>query len=249
VKLVSIITPSYNSEVYILKAYDSILSQSYSNWEWLVTDDSSDDGSWEILKRLSSKDKRVKIVRNATNLGAAESRNQCLIRAKGEFIAFLDSDDIWLPKKLEKQISFMGEAINFSFTAFEEIDFGGKLLNKTVGIGYRGEYEYQDILSKKVTIGCLTVVLRASSFDEIKFPLLACHEDFALWLKLLRKCKKAHVINEVLAHYRVLPGSLSRNKFKVSIGQWKIYREQEKLNLMASFTNFISYIARGLMKR
>ncbi|MGI2095225.1 glycosyltransferase family 2 protein [Shewanella oncorhynchi] len=246
---VSIITPAYNAERWILKTYQSIKSQTYTNWEWLITDDCSADNTLNILNNLAEEDHRVRVFSNATNSGAAVSRNNSIANAAGDFLAFIDSDDLWLPNKLEKQLAFMGEEIAFSFTAYELIDASENRLNKTVDSTQQGGFSYQDMLRKKATLGCSTVMLRRTSFKDISMPLIRTGQDYALWLKLLKNGQKAYVLNDILTQYRILPDSISRNKVKKAIRQWEIYREIESLGFIESSINFCFYAHRAVFRK
>ncbi|MEZ9412517.1 glycosyltransferase family 2 protein [Vibrio lentus] len=246
---VSIITPAYNAEKWIFRTYQSIQSQTYTNWEWLITDDCSSDGTLAILNDLAKSDCRVKVFKNKRNSGAAVSRNNSLSNATGEFLAFIDSDDIWLSNKIEMQLNFMGGDIDFSFTAYELIDELENQLNKTVDSSQQGDFSYNDMLRKKATIGCSTVLLRRSGFRDITMPLIRTGQDYALWLKLLKTGKKAHVLNEVLTQYRILPDSISRNKFKKAKRQWQIYRKIERLSLIESSISFCFYAYRAVFRK
>ncbi|CAH7299545.1 putative teichuronic acid biosynthesis glycosyltransferase TuaG [Vibrio chagasii] len=246
---VSIITPVYNSQDSINETYQSIAGQSHTDWEWLVTDDCSSDLSLNILNEIAQNDQRVKVLCNSNNSGAAVSRNYALQHVTGEFLAFIDSDDIWLPNKLEAQLKFMNGDIDFSFTAYELIDASGERLMKTVDTSQKGSFSYNDMLRKKATMGCSTVLLRRSSFNDITMPLIRTGQDYALWLKLLKTGKKAHVLNEVLTQYRILPDSISRNKFKKAKRQWQIYREIERLGFFESSMNFCFYAYRAVFRK
>lgn len=247
--MISIITATYNSEKEILKTYQSLNTQTYTNWEWLITDDCSSDNTYELVCELANKDNRIKTFKNNINSGAAVSRNKSLSEAQGEFIAFVDSDDIWLPTKLAEQLEFMGSDINFSFTAYGLIDESGKLLNKTVDEHQSGSFSYEDMLRKKATLGCSTVMLRRNAFDDISMPLLRTGQDYATWLKLLKSDINAHLLNKVLTYYRIMPNSISRNKFKKAKRQWQIYREVEKLHLIKSIVCFSFYAWRAIFRK
>ncbi|EOG1815092.1 TPA: glycosyltransferase [Enterobacter hormaechei subsp. steigerwaltii] len=250
--LISVIMPSYNSADTISASIESILSQSYQNWELLITDDGSTDGTLEILSAYAEKDSRIKFFSNSKNSGAAVSRNNSIKHSKGAFLAFLDSDDIWLKNKLQKQLSFMNVTQNndFSFTSYSLIDENGKHLGKTVDMQGDGlSFSYHDMLRKKATLGCSTVMLRKSSFEDISMPLIRTGQDYALWLKLLKTGKNAYLLNEVLTEYRILPNSISRNKFKKSKRQWQIYREIEKLNFLSAGVCFAFYAWRAVFRR
>lgn len=247
--LITIITASYNSGEYIEETYNSIKSQTHENWEWLVTDDCSSDNTVAILSELAHLDSRISVFTNTVNSGAAVTRNVSLSHAKGDFIAFIDSDDLWLPEKLEKQIQFMNRGCDFSFTAYELIDGQGRSLDKVVDANQFGEFTYNDQLKKKATLGCSTVMLRRSAFTDINMPLLRTGQDYALWLKLLKTGRNAHILNAVLSKYRVLPNSISRNKFKKAKRQWQIYREIERINFSNSVINFCFYAWRAVFRK
>ncbi|HBC3436998.1 glycosyltransferase family 2 protein [Vibrio parahaemolyticus] len=246
---VSIVTALYNSEPWIRETYLSIKSQSFKNWEWLVTDDCSTDNSVAVIEEIMSSDSRVKLFKNKVNSGAAVSRNNSIAHATGDFIAFLDSDDLWSNTKLEKQLFYMGDEIDFCFTAYELIDGTGQSLNKTVDSSNSGSFSYSDMLKKKATLGCSTVILRNNVFKDISMPLLRTGQDYALWLKLLKQNQRAYLLNEVLSQYRILPNSISRNKIKKSKRQWEIYRDIEKLNLFYSSICFLSYAFRAIFRK
>lgn len=246
---VSIITPAYNAEDWILKTYQSINNQTHTKWEWLITDDCSSDETLNILNKLAKEDNRVRVFSNIKNSGAAVSRNNSILNATGNFLAFIDSDDLWHPNKIEKQLAFMGQGIAFSFTAYELIDASENRLNKSVDSSQEGSFSYQDMLRKKATLGCSTVMLRKSSFDDISMPLIRTGQDYALWLKLLKTGQKAYLLNDILTQYRILPDSISRNKVKKAKRQWQIYREIEDLGVIESSVNFCFYAWRAVFRK
>jgi len=247
--MISIITATFNSINEIEATYNSINQQGFNDWEWLITDDCSGDNTYEVLKAIAVKDSRVKIFKNTINSGAAVSRNNSISHANGNFVAFIDSDDLWLPNKLEKQLVFMGDNIDFSFTAYDLVDEKGDALNQTVDANQSGTFSYEDMLKKKATLGCSTVMLRRCAFKDINMPLLRTGQDYATWLKLLKTGVNAHLFNEVLTRYRIMPNSISRNKFKKAIRQWQIYRQTEKLNFFDSFVNFGFYAWRAVFRK
>lgn len=246
--LISIVTATYNSFPFIESTYNSIKSQSHQDWEWLVTDDASSDETLQLLMKFASFDSRVKVFHNSVNLGAAEARNVSISHASGEFIAFIDSDDLWNRQKLEKQISFMNSNVDFSFTAYRLIDEHGGSLNKNIDLNKSGSFTYEDMLRKKATLGCSTVMLRKSRFTDLRMPLLRTGQDYATWLKLLRGGTRAFVLPEVLSSYRILPNSISRNKLKKAKRQWQIYRQVEQLSILKSSTCFLNYAWRAVFR-
>jgi teichuronic acid biosynthesis glycosyltransferase TuaG len=239
--LVSIITATYNSEKFIYDTYRCLKDQSYENWEWIVTDDCSADSTLAILNTLKLEDSRITIFQNKINSGAAVSRNNSLRYSKGDFIAFIDSDDMWYPDKLKKQLKFMNEGIDFSFTSFEMVDENGKSLNRIIDNVPLEPLDYHCMLKKQATLGCSTVMLRKKAFDKIQMPLIRTGQDYATWLSLLKKNTKAHLYTEVLTKYRIVKGSISRNKFKKALRQWEIYRKVEGINIPKSCYYFIHY--------
>jgi glycosyltransferase involved in cell wall biosynthesis len=248
--LVSIITATYNSSGLIIDTYESILKQSFQSWEWIVTDDCSTDDTFEMLEKLAKNDNRIVIFKNNKNSGAAVSRNNSLSYAQGKFVAFIDSDDRWLPDKLEKHINFMEKSnADFSFTAYELINERGIVTGQQIDTHLQGFVTYEDMLKKKATLGCSTVIVRANAFGVIKMPLLRTGQDYATWLKLLKQGKKAFPLTEVLTQYRILPNSISRNKIKKAKRQWQIYRKVEALTLSKSIVCFCFYAWRAIFRK
>lgn len=209
---VSIITPNFNAVNFINETINSVLSQTYKNWELLIQDDCSTDGSYEKALEWAEKDSRIKVERNPKNSGAAISRNNAIARSKGDYIAFLDSDDLWLPEKLEKQLSFMQENnCDFSYTRYELINANGKKLGKRVRIPNRltyGKYLFH------CYTGCLTVMYDAKKLGKEPGPNVKNNNDYALFLPLVKKSKNAKGIQQVYGFYRIVGKSVSRNKFK-----------------------------------
>lgn len=248
--LISIITASYNCEDFIKKTYDSIASQTYKHWEWIVTDDCSSDSTLECLRKISLNDSRVKVFLNDVNSGAAVSRNNSISKSQGDYLAFIDSDDVWYTEKLEQQLSIMeSNDLEFSFTAYELIDESGKSLNRLIDFEQCEAIGYKDMLKKKATVGCSTVMLRKNAFNDLSMPLIRTGQDYALWLKLLKLGAKAYPINKVLTQYRIVPGSISRNKFKKAKRQWEIYRKIERLSLFNTVICFSFYAWRAVFRK
>ena len=210
--LISIITPNFNGEKFITQTIESVISQTYSNWEMIIVDDYSSDKSYEIALDYSKKDSRIKVIRNETNLGAAISRNRAIDIAKGEYITFLDSDDLWEPKKLELQLHFMQDNnCDFSFTRYNLIDENNQSLNKTARIIKK--LTYYKYLHHCYT-GCLTVMYRFNIAKDIRSFNIKNNNDYGLFLQVVKNAKNALGINEILAHYRIRKSSISRNKMK-----------------------------------
>ena len=186
---------------------------------------------------------------NENNLGAAVSRNNSIKRSQGEIIAFLDSDDLWLKEKLELHIAYMEDKrADISFTPYYLINESGQQLNKLVDLQCTGKYSYEEMLRKKATMGCCTVLVRKSAFDDILMPLIKAGQDYALWLKLLKTNKHAYIFNTPLSKYRLVSNSLSRNKSKKALKIWQVYREIEKLNILKASYVFSHYAIRAFFK-
>lgn len=246
---VSIITPTYNSSSYIESAVTSIINQTYTNWELLIVDDCSSDKTLTIASEFAKLDSRITIFRNNKNMGAAAARNLAMSHAKGDFLAFLDSDDIWHPMKLSKQLDFMRKNnIAFSFTSYEVIDRHGVPSGKLIDCASKRVFNYKDMLAKKATLGCSTVMLNRLMVGNISMPSIRTGQDYALWLSILKKGLSAHLLPETLTFYRITPGSISSNKLKKAMRQWFIYREIEKISFTMTCFYFLSYAFRATFR-
>ena len=246
----SIIMATYNSSKYIKETINSIIQQSTNDWELLITDDCSTDETFDILKRYADKYKSIKAWKNDVNSGAAVARNYSIKNAQGRYIAFLDSDDLWYPEKLKYHLAFMEKNdAALSFTSYELIDENSKSLAKVVDKQDLGWINYDDLLRKKSTFGCSTVVVDRDKIGDFKMPLLRTGQDYATWLQLIKISGKAIHYPQVLTRYRITPGSISRNKFKKAKRQWQIYRQQENLNLYNSLVCFLFYAYRAIFRR
>ncbi|TRX57398.1 glycosyltransferase family 2 protein [Thalassomonas sp. M1454] len=246
---ISIIMATYNSALYVEQSIQSIIKQSYDNWELIITDDCSTDSTPDIIERYSEVYADIHVYKNSKNQGAAISRNRSLAEAKGRFIAFLDSDDIWLPSKLELQLDFMlSKEVIISFTGYELIDENGNQKNKVIDGNDLGLLSYKDLLKKKATFGCSTVLIDSSKTDEIRMPLLRTGQDYATWLSILKKIDFAHHFPLILTQYRITPGSISRNKFKKAKRQWQIYRLEEQLPIWEACYCFLFYACRAVFR-
>ena len=244
--LVSIIMPSYNTASFIEETIQSVLNQTYTNWELIIVDDCSTDNTDEVLENI--KDSRIRYFKNDKNSGAAVSRNKALREARGQWIAYLDSDDIWMPQKLEKQIHFMEtNGYAFSYTNYEEIDVNG---NKT-GVRVTGP--------KKITKtgmfnycwpGCLTVMFDANKIGLIQIEDIKKNNDYAMWLKVCRKAN-CYLLDEILGQYRKgRVGSVSTHSIKTMIGwHYKLYHEAEQMGKIQSLFNTGRNLIFGFYKK
>ena len=222
--LVSIVMPSYNTEKYVRETIDSVIAQTYTNWELIIVDDCSTDNSVQVIKSIG--DFRIKLLINEKNSGAAVSRNKALREARGKWIAFLDSDDLWVNDKLEKQIKFM-ESNNyvFSYTNYIEINEN----NEELGIIVTGP----KIITKRQMFnycwpGCLSVMYNAEIVGLVQIDDLKKNNDYAMWLKVIKKAK-CYLLNETLAKYRIRKGSISNHsKLKLIKHHYYLFRISEK---------------------
>lgn len=236
--LVSIIMPTYNSQTFIEKSIDAIIQQTYLNWELLITDDCSEDNTFEIIKKYELADERIKVFRLKSNSGAGVARNNSIKHASGRFIAFCDSDDRWFQEKLDKQIQFMLEnRMAFSYTNYEIVDDNEKKIGVFIS---PPKITYKDML-KQDKIGCLTAIYDAEILGKHFMPPLRKRQDWALWLNILKKTPFALGLNETLAIYKKRGDSISSNKFKLVKYIWHVYRYEQKMPLFLALYHLIMY--------
>ncbi|PMO34029.1 glycosyltransferase family 2 protein [Vibrio breoganii] len=244
---VSIITPSFKSLHYIMDCINSVHAQTYTNFEMLIVDDASPDDSAAYIER-NLPDERFKLIKLKSNVGAAAARNEALRVASGRYIAFLDSDDIWYPSKLEKQLEFMtANNYSFTFTSYELIDEKGNRVQKNVTVPK--EIDFKGYMGNTI-IGCLTVIIDTKDIKPFLMPNLRSSHDMALWGDImLDNDIKAYGLDEVLAYYRLVSTSNTSNKFKAAKEVWIVYRNHFKLSRFRSIFFFLSYAANALIKR
>ena len=234
--LVSVIMPSYNTGRFIAESIESVLAQTYTKWELLIVDDASTDNTDEVVadvkKRHCERSEAILYFKNDCNRGAAYSRNLALREAKGEWIAFLDSDDLWLPEKLEKQLKFMSDnGCKFSGTGRVQIDEDDKPLNRYIRsphhVGKLGMFLY-------CWPGCLTVVYHVPTVGLVQIADLKKNNDYAIWLKVIKK-SDFYAFDEVLAKYRVRKKSISHDSFKKLVrSHYDLFKVGECMNSISS---------------
>lgn len=237
--LVSIITPAYNSAATIQATIDSVVAQTYKNWEMLVVIDSgTKDSTPQIVEASAKTHPQIRLVVVPEGKGLALSRNFALKQAKGQFVAFLDSDDLWLPAKLEKQVRAIKLAdATMAAHAFRRLSFDGKKAGRLLSVPKL--VTYNDLLKNNV-IGCLTVLIDQSKSGPLQF-LETKHEDYLLWLQILKQGHKCIGVQEDLARYRIVPASRSANKMEMAKVRWKILRQHEHLGLAESLYYLSQY--------
>lgn len=243
--LVSVIMPSYNSAKFICEAVDSVIAQTYKNWELIIIDDCSTDKSLTILGQYD--DQRIRVIKSMENNGAAVTRNKGIEQANGRFIAFLDCDDIWHKDKLWLSLKFMmSNDYIFVCTDYtvvnERKDFITEYKPK------KDKYGYKQIL-KHNCIGCSTVVIDREMLTDVYMPTAAVkREDFACWLKILKQGRKAYVLHRSLTVYRRRNSSVSSRKAKMAKYQWNVYRKVEKLSIIKSMYYLMHWAIKGVFK-
>jgi len=245
--LVSIITPLYNGEKYVSQTIDSVLAQTYLNWEMIIINDGSKDDSEKIVEEYVKKDNRIKLFSQA-NGGSASARNNGIRRAKGQYIALLDADDLWESFFLESQLKLMKEKDTLLvYGSHKRIDEVGNECLKPFVVPK--EVTYYDIL-KTCSISCLTGVYDTSVYGKfyLNEDLKSLRDDHLFWLNILKKTKVAYGNKDIIASYRILGNSVSRNKKKVIIPQFNIYYKFEKLGLFRSVYYLASWAINGFIK-
>lgn len=214
----------FNSEDFISETIESVINQSYTNWELLLIDDASHDSSVQIAEDFISRHSNIRLLKNKVNSGAAMSRNKGIAEAKGDFIAFLDADDLWLPEKLEKQLDFMNFAnCDVCFSSYDQIDEAGNPLDRRINA--LPVLTYKKLL-KSNYIGNLTGIYNSKILGKISSPNLRKRQDWLLWLAAIKKSgKPAKSLQEPLAFYRLRPESMSSNKFNLLKYNYAVYKK------------------------
>ena len=242
---VSVVMPSYNAEKYISEAIQSVIAQTYENWELLIIDDCSTDSTANIVKQFSDVDSRITLYSNPKNMGVALTRNKGMNLAKGSWIALLDSDDVWHKDKLEKQlVAAENTGADIIYCSYSLMDKNGEHLSDFI-VPERTSYD--DMLRKSV-LSCSTVLLRSSILSAHCFFTNYYHEDYVFWLELLKSGYTAVASPGILADSRIVDGSRSNDKLKSARNRWLIYREIEKLSLGKSVRVFAAYAFNGFIK-
>lgn len=230
--LVSVIMPAYKCAALLRESVASVQAQTLPDWELLIVDDCSPDDTYETAQELAAQDHRIRAFQTAGNAGPGEARNVALANANGVYAAFLDSDDLWRPEKLERQIAFMKEkSARFSCTAYDRVDESGALLGRVWPFP---EADYRKVLYTGNPVGNSTAMFLREGLEALRVPPIRKRNDFALWLEMLHTVPKVYGIQEPLAVYRVRESSVSSNKRKLIAYQWQLYREIEGLNVARS---------------
>ena len=246
-KLVSIITPSFNSSRFIDSCIVSVLDQDYKDWEMLIVDDCSKDDSRDKILSYAKKDSRIRYFFLEQNIGAAGARNVAIRASKGRYIAFLDSDDMWYSNKLSEQIHIMRKNdLGFTFTSYDVVQEQNTDIVNTISVP--SKINYHGYL-KNTIIGCLTVILDKKITGDFEMPEVRSSHDMALWLLIMRRGIIAYGINSPLSRYRLVDSSNTSDKLRAAKDVWLVYRKIERLNLLYSAICFTCYTFNAIRKR
>jgi len=230
-RLVSIIMPAYNCAKYIGETIESVLEQTYDNWELVIVDDNSSDNTEDVIKEYIKSNKKIVYYKLTVNSGAAAARNKAMELASGTYYAFLDSDDIWFPEKLEQQISFMKRSnAYFSCTAYTKIDEEGNSLERIIVPA--DKISYSDLL--KACPGNSTVMFDTTELGKYTIPDIRKRNDYILWLMVIKEAGFLHGLKKPLASHRVRSNSVSSNKISLLKYHWRIYRHMEGISWLKS---------------
>lgn len=244
--LVTVIMPAYNAERFLEEAVRSVLKQTFTDWELLILEDCATDGTFALAEKLAAEDDRITLLKNEKNMGVARTRNRGFELARGKYVALLDSDDIWHPEKLERQIARLEETGgDFSYTSYAIVDVEGKKCKADFLVP--GEVTYKDQLTRNA-IGCSTVMLKASLLKDYRFATDFFHEDYVLWIQLLRDGHRAVGCQEILVDWRYVENSRSFNKVKAAKNRWRIYRDYLKMPLHERVCAFAVYAVTSVIK-
>lgn len=246
--LVSIITPTYNSKDYIMDSVVSVINQTYSKWELIIVDDCSIDGTRDVLENIKHMDSRIKVIYSDVNSGPGVSRNIGLNNSTGQYIAFLDSDDIWSSTKLSSQIDYLCEKeAAICHTSFSFIDENGNARKGRVNVSEVADLETN---LRRTEIGTSTAIIDRYIVSEVfYFPSMRARQDLKLWIYLLGLGYKSVGLDKSLVSYRVRSGSVSSNKFKMLYVTLKVYLSIKELTFLKRISCYISYVKNAIRKR
>jgi teichuronic acid biosynthesis glycosyltransferase TuaG len=243
--LVSIITPAFRVAAVIGQTIESVLAQTHGEWEMLIADDCSPDETREVVRAWTRRDPRIKLIEMPRNGGPAQARNAAIDAARGRWLAFLDSDDLWLPDKLERSLAHArAHDAALVFTGFRRIDAQGQRTGRYLGVPRT--LSYRQLLGN-TAIATSTVLVNRQRAGPVRMRT-TYYDDFDCWLRILERGHLAHGLDQDLMRYRVMSASVSRNKRRSAAMVWRAYRELERLSLPASAWYFTQYAVRGLLK-
>lgn len=242
---ISIVMPARNAAAHLLRAVSSVQAQTREDWELIIADDGSTDGTLDLARDLAAHDPRIRPLAppDSGQRGAAKARNRAIAAARGRYLGFLDADDEWLPEKLARQLGWMEkQGLAITFTGFWR---------------QRAEQRHEVKVPARVTrrqllrgnvIGGLTVICDREKLAPVEVPALRLRQDYALWLDLLSRTEAAHGLQEPLAIYHVTPGSLSSNRWRATQATWRMYRDHAGLGRVAATWCLASHVIRRLLR-
>lgn len=247
--VVSILTPAYRAEAFLEETVRSVIAQTFTAWELIIINDGSPDGTGALAERLAKEDPRITVLHRETPSGRpAVPRNLALDHARGRYLALLDADDLWYPEKLERQLAFITRyGASFSCTAYGRISETGS----RQGVVHVPLRATRSRLLMNNTVGCLTVMIDRERFPDLRFDessSIRGREDYGLWLRLLESERYVYGLDEVLADYRVVNGSVSRNKWEMARGQWRVFRQSARLSVIQASLYMISWAFFGYLR-
>lgn len=243
--LISVVMPNYNGHRFVEQAIDSVLSQTYQNFELLVVDDCSKDDSLQLIKQKAQRDSRIRVIALEKNDGVANARNVGIREAKGKYIALLDNDDLWTVDKLERQLAIAEKGADIVYCSYDFIDEQNNEIKKPFIVPQ--QTNFNKMLASSV-ISCSTSFIKTELMKSYPFNSEFYHEDYVLWMELLRVCPTAYGDEKVLMHYRQVTGSRSNKKGNAAKERWNTYRKALKLNVVTSAWAFVRYAVNGVMK-
>lgn len=243
---VSVVMPAYNAERYIEEAIRSVMGQTFQNWELLVLDDCSTDSTAAVVEKLAEEDSRIVFLRNPQNMGVARTRNRALDLCRGNYVALLDSDDVWTSDKLQKQLDLAAETgADIIYCSYGIINEHG--VHTCEDFIVPKETDFETFLTRSV-ISCSTALLSAKITKQYRFHTDFYHEDLELWYRLLRDGFTARGVTDVLAQYRVMDGTRASNKLRNARFRWRIYRDAMGFSVWKSTKLLTRYAILGLRK-
>lgn len=243
--LISVVMPNYNGHRFVERSIDSVLSQTYQNFELIVVDDCSKDDSLSLIQHKAQSDSRIRVIALEHNAGVANARNVGIKEAKGEYIALLDNDDLWTEDKLERQLALAQKGADIVYCSYDFVDEQSNPIKKPFIVPL--QTNFSEMLASSV-ISCSSCLIKTELMQAHPFDPSFYHEDYVLWMELLRVCPVAYGDRQVLMHYRQVTGSRSNKKGNAAKERWNTYRKALKLNVLTSAWAFVRYAVNGVMK-
>lgn len=243
--LISVVMPNYNGHRFVEQAIDSVLNQTYSNFELIIVDDCSQDDSLAIIQKKANCDSRIHVIALEKNVGVANVRNIGIRVAKGQYIALLDNDDLWVNDKLERQLVIAQKGVDIVYCSYDFIDEKNRTIKRPFVVP--NKTDFNKMLASSV-ISCSTSFIKTELMKKYPFQSEYYHEDYVLWMELLQICSVAYGDKKVLMHYRQVTGSRSNKKKNAAKERWYIYRKALKLNITISIWAFFRYAINGIIK-